>query len=327
MRTLGILVAFMSATALTFAVGCSDDDGGNDDQEICNNGIDDDGDGMTDCADADCLNAQNCQVACDNDGICDAGEDSTNCPNDCAGTEICDNQLDDDGDGQVDCNDSDCDSDPACSTVCNNDGTCDSAQGENETNCPNDCGTTPTAELSCMALNSCYNCCGQDQTCAGECDAVASSDAAGEMSALMSCVQSSCSTECGSGGDQAACTTCIDTNCSTESDACDWGPAGTGGCIALNNCLNACDQPLESGTGTTCPDIEGANAGVGCYQDCFQAASESSADALFALIDCIFEVACETECGPNGNQTDCDNCQQAAMGAGGACETEAGACQ
>ena len=48
--------------------------------EICDNGLDDDGDGATDCVDSDC----------------------PACP------EICDNGADDDGDGAVDCDDDDC---------------------------------------------------------------------------------------------------------------------------------------------------------------------------------------------------------------------------
>ena len=55
-------------------------------QEICNNGIDDDGDGLIDCQDcSDCASASNCTDT-DNDGISDA----------------CD--LDDDNDGILDVN-------------------------------------------------------------------------------------------------------------------------------------------------------------------------------------------------------------------------------
>ncbi len=101
--------------------------------EICDNGIDDDGDGMVDCEDGDCASFDR-----DGDGICDT-EDACpdlnvaigtpcddNNPNtegdivttdcNCIGTEItnevgeeiCNNGIDDDGDGLVDCNDEDC---------------------------------------------------------------------------------------------------------------------------------------------------------------------------------------------------------------------------
>ncbi len=56
---------------------------------------------------------------CD-DGVCDPGEDSCNCPSDCGAppsTEaICDDGDDEDCDGDTDCDDADCTSDPVCSS-------------------------------------------------------------------------------------------------------------------------------------------------------------------------------------------------------------------
>lgn len=61
--------------------------------EICDNGIDDDGDGLVDCADPDCCGIEGC-------GVC---------------LEInCDNGIDDDGDGLIDEDDPDCFSDSPC---------------------------------------------------------------------------------------------------------------------------------------------------------------------------------------------------------------------
>jgi YVTN family beta-propeller protein len=62
--------------------------------EICDDGVDNDGDGDVDCADSDC-----------------AGDPA------CPEPEICDDGVDNDGDGDVDCDDSDCDGDPACEEV------------------------------------------------------------------------------------------------------------------------------------------------------------------------------------------------------------------
>jgi hypothetical protein len=59
----------------------------------CNDGVDNDNDGDTDCADANCAGSG------------------------CSPTEICNNTIDDDLDGAQDCADSDCDSDPACTVV------------------------------------------------------------------------------------------------------------------------------------------------------------------------------------------------------------------
>lgn len=57
--------------------------------EICDNGIDDDGDGLIDCEDDDCCFFSQCE--------CETPQ-----------VEICDNGIDDDGDGDIDGEDSDC---------------------------------------------------------------------------------------------------------------------------------------------------------------------------------------------------------------------------
>ncbi len=62
--------------------------------EICDNLVDDDGDGLTDCADSDCASSPACGTP----------------------VEICDNAMDDDGDGLIDCADPDCTADPHCQT-------------------------------------------------------------------------------------------------------------------------------------------------------------------------------------------------------------------
>jgi len=58
--------------------------------EICDNGIDEQGDGWVDCADADCIGSEACQ------------------------TETCTDGVDNDGDGDVDCDDSDCSAEQGC---------------------------------------------------------------------------------------------------------------------------------------------------------------------------------------------------------------------
>ena len=52
---------------------------------FCSNTIDDDCDALPDCADSDCFDDPDCQVACDNDGFCEPGEDCDTCPGDCDG--------------------------------------------------------------------------------------------------------------------------------------------------------------------------------------------------------------------------------------------------
>jgi hypothetical protein len=89
----------------------------------CENTIDDDSDGLTDCEDPDCFG----QTGCTTETICDDGYDNdNNGDTDCADTACsgesycettettCDDSFDNDGDGAVDCDDSDCDTAPAC---------------------------------------------------------------------------------------------------------------------------------------------------------------------------------------------------------------------
>jgi len=49
------------------------------DPEVCTGGLDEDCDGLIDGNDPDCA-----VPACNNDGVCDPGEDCVNCDNDCA---------------------------------------------------------------------------------------------------------------------------------------------------------------------------------------------------------------------------------------------------
>jgi len=90
MKRFTVLLTILAMFGLVTAC---DDDPKKEKTEICDNGIDDDGDTLIDCLDVD-----DCATA-------------TNCLNP---VEICDNTLDDDGDGDIDCADADCVADPAC---------------------------------------------------------------------------------------------------------------------------------------------------------------------------------------------------------------------
>ncbi|MGA0173526.1 MAG: S8 family serine peptidase, partial [Phycisphaerales bacterium] len=120
-------------------------------QEICDNGIDDDGDGLIDCDDPDCAafpgctksgfcgdpqsgdcceengtpfcsDAVCCEAVCAADAFCCATEwdqicaerAATICDACAPPAELCDNGIDDDGDDLVDCDDPDCAADPNC---------------------------------------------------------------------------------------------------------------------------------------------------------------------------------------------------------------------
>jgi hypothetical protein len=107
-------------------------------KEVCNNGVDDDKNGKTDCADTACQNEEVCKVPPKE--ICNNGiDDDKNNKIDCAdgacvnndackspSQEICNNGIDDDKDGALDCADNDCSLDPVCkakqslSEICGN---------------------------------------------------------------------------------------------------------------------------------------------------------------------------------------------------------------
>ncbi len=98
--------------------------------EICNNNVDDNGDGKIDCADTECTNNDVCKppkVEICNNNI----DDDSNGKIDCADTacvefeackvkpptEICNNNIDDDANGKIDCADAACVSNQNCVAV------------------------------------------------------------------------------------------------------------------------------------------------------------------------------------------------------------------
>ena len=112
------------------------------DGELCANGVDDDNDGMVDCADFDCNG-----LTCGPLGLTCVGGFCV-CPG--GGTEICDDGVDNDCDGQTDCADANC---PTVAT---------------ETDCgdgfDNDCdGQVDCAEASCDGVGFCEQ---PEQSCA-----------------------------------------------------------------------------------------------------------------------------------------------------------------
>ena len=90
-------------------------------EQDCDDGLDDDRDGLTDCDDSDCATALACATEdCDN-GLDDDGDGKTDCADsDCATwpaclpPENCGNGLDDDDDGKTDCADLDCTGSASC---------------------------------------------------------------------------------------------------------------------------------------------------------------------------------------------------------------------
>ena len=111
-------------------------------QEICDDNIDNDNNGKTDCEDEICKMHTHCSTIKPSNEICDNHIDDdgngkadcqdeacsthSNCSTTSSDNEICDNHIDDDGNGRVDCEDEACKSQEHCSTsipvqeICNN---------------------------------------------------------------------------------------------------------------------------------------------------------------------------------------------------------------
>jgi hypothetical protein len=122
-------------------------------EEICGNGIDDDGDGRADCLDSDCAQAPSCvdvpaEVDCD-DLRDDDGDGRTDCEDpDCAAASECTFEthcgdgVDNDLDGATDCDDSDCAARSPCVETWCTDGIDD--DGDGATDCDDsDCAADP----------------------------------------------------------------------------------------------------------------------------------------------------------------------------------------
>jgi hypothetical protein len=93
-------------------------------EQHCNDEIDNDEDGLTDCADDDCTDDPACQTESDcsdefdddQDGLTDCADDDCTDDPACQTESDCSDEFDDDQDGLTDCDDDDCTDDPACQT-------------------------------------------------------------------------------------------------------------------------------------------------------------------------------------------------------------------
>ncbi|MGB5571947.1 MAG: hypothetical protein WBO69_01070, partial [Thermoanaerobaculia bacterium] len=187
----------------------------------CTDGVDNDCDNLVDCSDSDCSDDPAC--ICDNDGVCETGEDCNNCSNDCISGSIpgavCGNGICEAGDGE------DC---LSCAADCNgtqngrpsNRFCCGDGDGQNPVSCSDsrctagglmctDVPTTPGSyccgDATCEGAEDSFNCeidCGAAPFCGdGTCDP-------GED-------QCSCTADCGipPGSEAGLCTDGIDNDC------------------------------------------------------------------------------------------------------------------
>lgn len=282
MKTIRLLVACFAISALFFAVGCGDDDGAA--TEDCTDGVDNDGDLLTDCQDGDCIGHPSCASACNLNGTCEPalGENSSNCANDCP---ICNNNgTCDAGENNGNCP-ADC---PAA--ACNNDGNCDA--GETTANCPADCpaSTTCTQVADLVQQNGCpgQSCTVLDANGTIGCAASGSNADYSSCAAMGECLAGSICA--GSGGNSECLPFCEAGNPSspcpgagqclvsmdvagvavglcTMPDSCD--PFGQTGCTGGEACYFLSDGTLCGGAGTgavgsTCGFINDCSPGMIC---------------------------------------------------------------
>ncbi|MBN93590.1 MAG: hypothetical protein CL928_05870 [Deltaproteobacteria bacterium] len=126
---------------------------------MCNDGRDNDGDGLVDCDDPDCAVDGVCDEICgsgsdtDGDGLIDC--DDPDCSTDSGCPEDCSNGVDDDADEALDCFDSECAFEPACSGV---ESICDDGQ-DNDSD-----GGSLGGGIDCQDLDCCVAAANQ---CAG----------------------------------------------------------------------------------------------------------------------------------------------------------------
>ncbi len=260
----------------------------------CDDGIDNDADGATDCDDSDCLPQPVCQ-----------GVD----------VEVCNDGVDNDGDGDSDCDDiEDCNTFPGCDY---GDGDCCVTNGS--PGCDNDLGEDCVCEIDSfccggvwdpLCINLFVNECGG--TCGGpitETDCVNNVDDDGD--GLVDCDDADCDTEptCLIPETEIDCTNnfdddvdglldCDDPDCLTH-PSCS-GPANE------TDCANSVD---DDGDGAIdCDDPDCLNA-VNCQppgvEDCTNGADDDGDGAIdCADTDCTFEPSCDAGdgdcCSANG---------------------------
>ncbi len=196
--------------------------------EICNNGIDDNGDGKIDCADTDCLGAA-CKTAAGGSGVCDSSGQCICTPASASETN-CNDGKDDDCNGLIDCADPACNA-QACTAANGGAGTCGSGA------CL--CAPTAATETSCSD--------GKDDDCNGQIDCAdaacdgRSCKGGGTCNAGF-CVSPSCTKNPLGAATETSCMDKVDNDCNGKIDcaeaSCDGqqcDPAGLNWqCVSLN---------------------------------------------------------------------------------------------
>ncbi|HVE81242.1 MAG TPA: MopE-related protein [Myxococcales bacterium] len=234
----------------------------------CGDGLDNDGDRATDCADSDCAT-----LACGTGCVCRNFQKVET---------VCSDGQDNDSDTQADCADNDCDG-GSCGTgcVCNRGGkletVCDDGQ-DNDTDTQFDCSDTDCNLLSCDAGCQCRGGQGAETVCSDMKD--------NDGDSFTDCLDSDCDGGmCGTGclcrGGQKTETICndiADNDGDSQADCadsdCDGGSCGTG-CVCSGgqktetNCLNTSgDEDGDGNANCNDPDCLGKQCRTSPSRNC-----------------------------------------------------------
>jgi hypothetical protein len=264
-------------------------------REYCDNGVDDNDDGLVDCCDPQCAGETRCaeSYAC-GDGVDNNCNGVVDCHDDaCFGQmgvceESCTNGLDDNDDGLADCRDPRCATDGACAESC--------ANGLDD----NDDGLTDCADPRCYADNACAEDCtnGLDDNHDGQTDCAdphCATDAA-------------CAEDCGNG---------LDDNHDGLTDCADPRCHGDPACAEI--CDNGRDDDLNGLV--DCADLAACAQAANCVESACADSADNDGDGLTdcADDDCAGTAACTGGSGAPGAP-----CATHADCASGACLTELG---
>jgi len=220
--------------------------------EICDDFMDNDCDGFTNCSDTDCANDPACQEICD-DGIDNDQDGFTDCSDSdcpaCLPETDCSDGVDNDSDGYSDCDDSDCAADPACI---------------NANSCVGWCGESAPGgcycDESCSVIGDCCadvcNACGELTFCSPGTETDCSDGVDNDGDGFTDCSDSDCpaclpETDCSDDvdNDYDGYNDCADSDCAESPDCSCVGWCGTdapGGCYCDEECL---------GFGDCCADV------------------------------------------------------------------------
>ncbi|MBU1219404.1 lamin tail domain-containing protein [Myxococcota bacterium] len=283
-----LLVVSLLATS-AFAMSCDPDEKSKD--EICNNQVDDDGDGLVDCADPQCAgmaggaNGELCQSTesrC-NDGFDNDGDGQTDCldtdcasSTECSNTEtICNDGQDNDGDGETDCDDDDCADATNCqagSEICDNEQDDD---GDGDVDCDDD---DCAAHAHCATAEVCNDGSDNDGDTLVDCQ---DPDCNGQPGPTVETISGTCQTtesNCDDSYDNDG-----DGDVDCEDSDCDTNAA----CVAGEICNNGIDDDGDSAIDCADPECDGETNGTGVVCESVETTCDDGDDNDGdGLVDC-----------------------------------------